>query len=176
MFIKENEYLLCTWCISSVQFSHSVMSNSLRPHGLQHTRLSCLSLPPRVCSNSWPLNQWCYLTISSSATPFSFGPSPSIFSSIGIFSNESSFCIRWPKYWSFRISPSNEYSGLISFKMDWFVFLAVQGTVSTTFQRHQFFGAQPFIKKSSSHIHTWLLEKPYLWLNAPLLAKWCLCF
>jgi len=54
---------------------------------------------------------------------------PSIFPSISVFSNESALCIRWPKYWSFSISPSNEYSGLISFKTDWFVLLAIQGTL-----------------------------------------------
>ena len=74
---------------------------------------------------------------------------PSIFPSIRVFSNESVLHNRWPKYWSFSfsISPSNEYSGLISFKTDWFDFLAVQGTLrvfsSTTVQKHQFFGALP---------------------------------
>ena len=73
---------------------------------------------------------------------------PSIFPSIRVFSNESALCIRWPKYWSFsfNISPSNEHSGLISFRMDWLDLLAVQGTLkvfsNTTVQRHQFFGAQ----------------------------------
>ena len=61
---------------------------------------------------------------------------PSIFPSIRVFSNESSLCIRWPKYWSFRISPSNEYSGLISFRMDWFDLLAVQGTLKSLLQHH----------------------------------------
>ena len=76
---------------------------------------------------------------------------PSIFPSIRVFSNESVFPIRWPKYWSFSfsISPSNEYSGLISFRMDWLDLLAVQGTLNSPLQhhsskasRHQFFGAQ----------------------------------
>ena len=73
---------------------------------------------------------------------------PSTFPSIRVFFNESVLCIRWPKYWSFSfsISPSNEYSGLISFKIDWFDFLAVQGTLKTflenTVQKHQFFSAQ----------------------------------
>ena len=83
---------------------------------------------------------------------------PSIFSSIRVFSNESALCIRWPKYWSFSfsISPSNEYSGLISFKIDWFD-LAVQGTLKHLLQHHiqehQFFGAQ-LSSQSNSHIHT----------------------
>ena len=70
---------------------------------------------------------------------------PSIFPSIRVFSNESALRIRWPKYWgfSFNISPSNEYSGQISFRMDWLDLLAVQGTLSNTFfQKHQFFSAQ----------------------------------
>ena len=84
--------------------------------------------------------------------------------SIRVFSSESALCIRWPKYWSFslRISPSNEYSGFISFRIDWFDLFAVQGTLKSllqhTVQKHQFFGAQPslwFI----SHIFTGLLEK-----------------
>ena len=101
---------------------------------------------------------------------------PSIFPSIRVFSNESALCIRRPKYWSFsfNISPSNEYSGLISFRIDWFDLLAVQETLRsllyTTVQKHQFFGAQ-LSSQSNSHIHTWLLEKPQLWLDGPLLAK-----
>ena len=84
---------------------------------------------------------------------------PSILPSIRVFSNESVLCIRWPKYWSFSfsISPSNEYSGLISFRIDWFDFLAVQGLSrvfsNTTVQKHQFFSFQPSLW-SNSHIHT----------------------
>ena len=87
---------------------------------------------------------------------------PSVFLSIRVFSNESALFIRWPKYWSFSfsISPSNEYSGLIYFKIDWFDLLAVQGTLksfpNTTVQKHQFFGTQLSLW-SNSHIHTWLL-------------------
>ena len=83
---------------------------------------------------------------------------PSIYSSIRVFSNKLALCIRWPKYWnfSFSISTSNEYSGLISFRIDWFDLLAVQGTL---IQKHQFFSTQPSLW-STSHIHTWLLEKP----------------
>ena len=95
---------------------------------------------------------------------------PSIFPSIRVFSNELTLRNRWPKYWNFRISPSNEYSGLITIRIDWFDLLAVQGVFSnTTVQKHQFFGAQPSLW-SSSHIHRWLLEKPKLWLDGPLLA------
>ena len=90
---------------------------------------------------------------------------PSIFQSVTVFSNESVPHIRWPKYWSFSfsISSSNEYSGLISFRMDWFYLLVVQGTLrafsNTTVQKHQFFGAQLYLW-FNSHIHAWLLEKP----------------
>ena len=102
---------------------------TLRPHGLQHCSPPCPSPSPRVCSNSCPLSQWCHPTISSSVTPFS--SLVSIFPSIRVFSNESVLRIRWPKYWSFSfsISPSNEYSTLISFSMDWFDLLAVPGTL-----------------------------------------------
>ena len=81
---------------------------------------------------------------------------PSIFPSIRVFSNESVLCIRWPKYWSFSfsISPSSEYSGLISFRMDWFDLLSVQGTLKSLLQyQHQFVGAQLSLQ-SNSHIHT----------------------
>ena len=90
---------------------------------------------------------------------------PSIIPSIRVFSNESVLRIRWPKYWSFsfNISPSSEYSGLISFRIDCLDLFALQGTLkslsNTTVQKHQFFGAQ-LSSQSNSHIHTWLLEKP----------------
>ena len=119
-----------------VQFSRSVVSDSLRPHGLQHTGLPCSSptpggllklisiesvMPPNHLIHCRPL-----LLL------------PSIFPSIGVFSNESVLCISWPKYWgfSFSISPSNEYSELISFRMDWFELLAVQGTLKSLLQHH----------------------------------------
>ena len=111
------------------------MSSSLLLHGLQHTRLHCPSLPCRVCSNSCPLSWWCYLTISSSATLFSCRQ---CFPTSGFFSNESVPYIRCPKYWSFSysISPSSEYSGLITFTTDWFDLLAVQGTLKSLLQHH----------------------------------------
>ena len=90
---------------------------------------------------------------------------PSIFPSIRDFSNESVLCIRWPRYWSFSfsISPSNEYSRLISFRMDWFDLLLTKGLsrvfFSTTVRKHQFFGSQPSLWPSS-HICTWILENP----------------
>ena len=112
------------------------MSDSLQPHGLQHNSLPCPTLSSGVCSNSCPLSQWCYLTISFSAAPFSFCLQS--FPASAFFPNESDLCITWPKYWSFsfRISPSNEYSGLISFRIDWFDLLAVQRALRSLLQLH----------------------------------------
>ena len=80
---------------------------------------------------------------------------PSIFPSIRVFSNEAVLCIQWPKYWSFSISPSNEYSGLISFRIDCFDLLAARGTLkspNTTLQKHQFFSTQLSLS-SNTHPH-----------------------
>ena len=133
----------------------SVVSDSLRPHRLQHAGflsitnsgnlLKLMSIELVMPSNHLIL---CHPLLL-----------PSIFPSIRVFSNESVLRIRCPEYWSFSISviPSNEYSGLISFRIDWFDLLAVQGTLKsllcTTIQKHQFFGAQPSLW-SNSHIHT----------------------
>ena len=129
----------------TVQFSCSVMSNSLQPHGLQYTRLPC----PSPLSSLLPeLTQTHVYQVSDAIQPSHPLLSPSTPAFI-FFSNELVLCIRWPKNWSFSfsISPSNEYSGLISFRMDWLDFSAVQGTLKsllqpTTVQKHQFFGAQ----------------------------------
>ena len=122
---------------SSVQFSHSVMSDSLQPHGLQYSWPPCPSPTPKVYPNSCPLSQWCHPTISSSIIPFSshFQSFPS---SASFPMSQSVLCIRWPKYWSFsfNISPSNEYSGLISFRMDWLDILAIQWTLKSLLQHH----------------------------------------
>ena len=122
--------------LSSVQFSHSVVFDCLRPYGLQLARLPCPSPTPRAYSNSCPSCRWCHPTISSSVVPFS--SRLQFFPASGFFSNESVLCIRWPKYWSFSfsISPSNEYSGLVSFRMDWLDLLAVQGTRQNLHQHH----------------------------------------
>ena len=106
---------------------------------------------------------------------------PPIPPSIRIFSNESTLLMRWPKYrsFSFSIISSKEIPGLISFRMDWSDLLAVQGTLKSLLQHHS---SKALIIWCStfftvhSHIHTWLLEKPQLWLDWPLLAKQCLCF
>ena len=118
---------------SLFQFSCSVVFDSLQLHGLQHPRPPCSLPTPRVYSNSCPLSQWCHSAISSSVIPFS-----SCLQSFpaSVLSNESFFHIRWPKHWSFSfsISPSNEYSGLISFMIDWLDLLAVQGTLKSLLQ------------------------------------------
>ena len=114
----------------SIQFSHSVMSDSLQTPGLQHTRLPCSSPTPGACSNSCPSSWWCHPTISSLSSPSL--PAFNL-SHIRVFSNESVLPIRWPKYWSFSfsISPSSVYSGLISFRIVWFDLLAVQGILKS---------------------------------------------
>ena len=116
----------------SVQFNSVAQSClTLQPHGLQHTRLPCPSPTPRTYSNSCPLSQWCHPTISSSVVPFS--------SHLQSFpASGSALCIRWPKYWSFsfNISPSNEYSGLVSFRMNGLDLLAAQGTLKSLLQHH----------------------------------------
>ena len=104
--------------VLSVQFSHSVVSNSLRPHGLQHARPPFPSPTPGIYSN---LSTESVMPSSHLILCHPLLLLPSIFLRIRVFSNESALCIRWPKYWSFSfsISPSNEYSGLISFRMNW---------------------------------------------------------
>jgi len=127
--------------ISSVQFRHSVVSDTLRSHGQQHARLPCPSPTPRVYSNSCPSSQWCHPTISSSVIPFSsrlqfFPASGSYFLMSQFFaSGGQSIGV---SYWSltFSIIPSSEYSGLISFRMDWLDLLAVQGTLKSLLQHH----------------------------------------
>ena len=138
----------------SVQFSRSVVSDSLRPHEPQLTRPPCPSPAPRVhpnpCASSMrPSNHLilCRLHLLL----------PSIFPSIRVFSNESALCSRWPKYWcfSFNISPSDEYPGLISFRMDWLDLLAVQGTLKSLLQHHSSkasnFGGSAFFIVQFSH-------------------------
>ena len=105
--------------------------DSLQPYGLQHARLSCPSLFPRVCSNSSPLSQWCYLTIIFCHPLLLLH---SVFPSFRVFSNESPLWVRWPKYWSFSFNSSPSH--LISFRMDWFDLLVVQGTLSVFSQHH----------------------------------------
>ena len=119
------------YCCYSVTESCPILCD---PQGLQHTRLSCPSLFPRVCSNSLSIES--VMTSNHLILCYPLLLLPSIFPSIRVFSSESVLCTRWPKYWtfSFSISPSNEYSGLIPFKVDWFELLAVQGTLRSLLQ------------------------------------------
>ena len=151
--------------LNSVQFS-SVTQSCLTlcdPMDMEHARPPCPSPTPGVYSESCPLSRWCHPAISSSDVLFSFCLQS--FPASGS-SNQSALQIRWPKYWSFSfsISPSNEYSGLISFRIDWFDFLAVQGTLKSLFPAPQFESTNSLVLLpslwSNSHIHTWPQEKP----------------
>ena len=116
--------------LASVQFIQSLSRVQLfRPHGLQHTRLPCPSPTTRPYSSSLSIESLMPSNYLILCRPLLLPPS--ILPSIRVFSTESALRIRWPKYWSFSISPSNEYSGLISFGIDWFDLLAVQGTLKS---------------------------------------------
>ena len=135
-----NDFLTTGWEVivgiwGSVQFSRLAVSNSLQPHEPQHARPPCPSPTPEVHPNPCPLS------VMPSNPLILCHPLlllPSIFPSIRVFTNESALRIRWPKFWSFSfsISPSNDYSGLISFRMDWLDLLAVQGTLTSLLQHH----------------------------------------
>ena len=137
----------------------SVASDSLQPHGLQHTRQASLSI-----TNCWSLLKLSFIELVMRFNQFVLCRPlllpPSIFPSIRVFSGESFLPIRWPKYWSFSfsISPSSEYSGLISFCMNWLDHLAVQGTLKSLLQHHS--------SKASSLRHSALfivqLSRPYM--------------
>ena len=161
---------------SSVQFSHSVVSNSLRLHEPQHARPPCPSPTPGVHPNSCPSSRWCHPTISSSVVPFSSCPQSL---PIRVFSNESTLHMRWPKYWSFSfsISPSNEHPGLSPLGWTGWTSLQSRGLSrvfsNTTVQKHQFFSAQ-LSSQSNSHIHTPLTLLPSL--RIILSHIWMDCF
>ena len=150
------------------------MSDSLWPDGLQHARPPCPSPTSRVYSDSCPLSQWCHPTISSSVIPFS--SRLQAFPALGSFPM-SQFLVSGDP----NIGVSASASVLPMNIQDWFplgwtswISLLSKGLLrifsNTTVQKHQFFRAQLFLY-SNSHIHTWLLEKPQLWLDGPLLAK-----
>ena len=146
------------------------MSNSLQPHGLQHTRLPCPSLSLRVYPNSV---HWVNDAIQAFHPLSPPSPLSSIFLSIKVFSNELALRIRWPKYWSFSISSSNEYSVLISLRIDWFDLLAIQGTLKSLLQHHSLkasiLGHSAFY--GPTHICTWLLQKQQLWLDGSFVSQ-----
>ena len=133
-------YFVQTDETSQVRFRNPCCSvaklcTTLRPHELQHARLLCPSPSPWVCSNTCPLSQWCHPTILSSVSP---SPLALYLSQHQGFSSELALHIRWPKYWSFgfSISPSNVYSGVISFRINWFDLLVVQGTFKSLLLHH----------------------------------------
>ena len=160
---KGHILFIITTPFSSVQFSRSVMSDSLRPHEISACQAS------RSITNSRNLPKLMSIeTVMPSSHLILYHPLlllPSIFPSIRVSSNESALHIMRPKYWSFsfNIRPSDEHPGLISFRMDGLDLLAVQGTLKSPLQHHtskyQFFGAH-LSSQSNSHIHTWPLEKP----------------
>ena len=160
--VEIHKSCLCSEAI--LLFSGSAVSNSLWPHGLQHTRLPCLSSLPRVCSNSCPWSQWCHLTTSSSSViPFSSHLQP--FPASGSFQMSQLFASGGQS-----IGASVSKSVLPMNIQNWFP-LGLTGLISlhfkgpsrvfsnTTVQKHQFFGTQLSLG-SNSHVHTWLLEKP----------------
>ena len=149
--------------ISSVQISCSVMSDSLRPHGLQHARPPCPSPTPGAYSNSCPLSRWCHPTISSSFVPFSSHLQS--FPALGTFAMHRFFASVVQSIGvsaSASIHPGNTQDW---FPLGWTGWISLQSKrlsrvfSNTTVQKQQFFGAQPS-SQSNSHIHTWLLEKP----------------
>ena len=160
--------------IISVQFRHSVVSDSLRPHGPQHARPPCPSPTPGVYSNSSPSSQWCHPTISSSVVPFS--SCLQSFPASGSFQLSQLFTLGGQS-----IGVSASKSVLPMNTQDWsplgwtgWISLQSKGLSrvfsNTTVQKHQFFSTQ-LSSQSNSHIHTWPLEKPWPWLDGPLLAK-----
>ena len=169
-----------TFSLSSLTFLNSVQSLSrvrlFATNGLQHPRLPCPPTPG-AHSNSCPSCWWCHPTISSSVIPFS---SCLIFPSIRVFSKKSVLHIMWPKYWSFsfNISSSIEYSGLISFRMDWFDLHAVKGTLKSLLQHHS--SKVSILRCSAFFIvqfsHPYMTTGKIIALTRSLSAKQCLYF
>ena len=164
--------------LSSFQFSGSVVSDSATPW-LQQARFSCLSPTPGAYSNSCPLSWWCHPTISSSVIPFSSHLQP--FPASGSFQMNQFFPSGGQSLGvsaSTSVLPANTQDW---FPLGWTGWISLQSKglsrvfSNTTVQKHQFFGTQLSLS-SNSNIHIWLLEKPYLWLDGLLLAKWCPCF
>ena len=152
------------WSFSSDQFTSVAQSCPTLCNPMNHSTQASLSI---TRSQSSP-KLMCIESVMPSSHLILCHPLlllPSIPPSIRVFSNESTLGMRWPKYWSFsfNISPSNEYSGLISFRMDWLDLFAIQGTLKSLLQRHSpkasILRRSAFIK-SNSHIHIWLLIKP----------------
>ena len=151
------------------------MSDCLWPHALQHARLFYQSPAPEACSNLCP---WVSDTIQPSHPLSSLLLLPSVFPRFTVFSNEPVLLIRWPKMWQFSISLSNEYLGLISFRIDWFNLLFIQGTLKRLSQssKTSILWHPAFFIVQLSHPYITAGKKPWLWLDRPLSAKPYLCF
>ena len=151
-----------------IQFSCSVVSDSLWPHESQYARPPCPSPTPGVHPNPCPSSGWCHPTISSSVVPFSSSPQSLPES---VFSNESTLHMRWPQYWSFSFSiiSAKEIPGLISFRMDWLDLLAVQGTLKSLLQHHS--SKASILQRSA--LFTVQLSHPYTTTGKPItLTRW----
>ena len=164
-------WVICATNRTSVQFSRSVVSDSLRPHEPKHTRLPCPSPTPGVdkLMSIESVMQSNHLILCRPVLLL-----PSLFPSIRVFSNESALHIRWPKDWSFsfNISPSNEHPGLISFRMDWLDFLAAQGSLKSLLQHHS---SKASILQHSAFF-TVQLSHPYMTTGKTIaLTRWTLC-
>ena len=154
----------------SVQFSCSVMSNSLQPHQLQHARPPCPSPTPGVHSNSCPSSQWCHPAISSFVVPFSSCPQ-SLPASGSFPMSQLSTSGGQSMLKLFSISPSNEHPGLISFRIDWLDLLAVQGALKSLLQHHNW---KPSILQLSVFF-TVQLSHPYMTTGKTMaLTRWTL--
>ena len=141
--------------ISSVQFSRSVVSDSLKPHDSQHTRPPCPSSTPRVHSNSCPSSRWCHPAISSSVVP---SQHQGLFQWVNSSHEVAKVLELQPQHHSLQRNPR-----LISFRMDWLDLLAVQGTLKSLLQYHSSKASillTQLSSQSNSHIHTWPLQKP----------------
>ena len=162
-FVGKIMSLLFNMLFSSVQFSHSVMSDSLWPHELQHARPPYPSQTPRVYSDSSPSSQWCHPAISSSVIPFS--SCPQSLPTSGSFPMSQLFACGGQSTGVSALAPFLPKKSQDWFPLEWTGWISWQSKglsrvfSNTTVQKHQFFGAQPS-SRSNSHIHTWLLEKP----------------
>ena len=182
VLVRDLSFLLVAALVaifSSVQFSCSVLSDSLQSHGLQHARPPCPLPTPGVNPNSCPLSWWCHPAISSSVVPFS--SCPQSFPASGSFQMSQLFASGSQ---SIRVSTSASFlpMNILDWSpLGWAGWISLQSKglsrifSNTTVQKHQFFSTQVSLK-SNSHIHTWLLEKPSPWLDGPLLAKYVCAF
>ena len=162
---SSNDSNLNKLLLSSVQFSHSVVSDSLWPYESQHARHPCPSTNSQNLLKLMPIESvmpFSHLTLCRPLLLL-----PPIPPSIRVFSNESTLCMRWPKYWSFSfsISPSNEHPGLISFRMDWLDLLTVQGTLKSLLQHHS---SKASIFRCSAFF-TVLLSHPYMTIGKTII-------